>query len=253
MNTSGLKTLFSKEVRRFLRVPGQTVLSPLISTTLYFVVFGVSLGGRMEEATGQPYLPFIVPGLVFLGLANNAFLNTSSSLFIMKIQGTIVDLLVAPMGPGEMLFGFVGGGMVRGLAVGLLTWAVALVFAGFQLVHPLVTFAFLLGTAYVFSVLGLVAAVWAEKFEQINFFPTFVMLPLTFLGGVFYSINRLPEPWRTISHFNPMVYMVEGLRYGMLGTSALPPGVGGLMLALLALGSTAVAFTLLARGYKLKQ
>jgi ABC-2 type transport system permease protein len=137
--------------------------------------------------------------------------------------------------------------------VGLLTWAVALVFAGFQLAHPLVTFGFLLGTAYVFSVLGLVAAVWAEKFEQINFFPTFVMLPLTFLGGVFYSINRLPEPWRTISHFNPMVYMVEGLRYGMLGTSALPPGVGGLMLALLALGSTAVAFTLLERGYKLKQ
>jgi len=152
MNVTGLQTLFSKEVRRFLRVPGQTVLSPLISTTLYFVVFGVSLGGRMEEATGQPYLPFIVPGLVFLGLANNAFLNTSSSLFIMKIQGTIVDLLVAPLGPGELLLGFVGGGMVRGLAVGLLTWAVALVFAGFQLAHPVATFGFLLGTAYVFSV-----------------------------------------------------------------------------------------------------
>ena len=253
MNATGLQTLFVKEVRRFLRVPGQTVLSPLISTTRYFVVFGVSLGGRMEEATGQAYLPFIVPGLVFLGLANNAFLNTSSSLFIMKIQGTIVDLLVAPLGPGELLLGFVGGGMVRGLAVGLLTWAVALVFAGFHLAHPLVTFGFLLGTAYVFSVLGLVAAVWAEKFEQINFFPTFVMLPLTFLGGVFYSISRLPEPWRTISHFNPMVYMVEGLRYGMLGTSALPPAVGGMILVLLAVASTAVTFTLLARGYKLKQ
>jgi len=253
VNLLGLRTLLWKEVRRFLRVPGQTVLSPLISTTLYFVVFGVSLGGRMEEATGQPYLPFIVPGLVFLGLANNAFLNTSSSLFIMKIQGTIVDLLVAPLGPGELLLGFVGGGMVRGLAVGLLTWAVALVFAGFQLAHPLVTLGFLLGTAYVFSVLGLVAAVWAEKFEQINFFPTFVMLPLTFLGGVFYSIGRLPEPWRTVSHFNPMVYMVEGLRYGMLGTAALAPGVGGLLLLLLAVLATVVTYALLARGYKLKQ
>ena len=253
MNVSGVQTLFVKEVRRFLRVPGQTVLSPLISTTLYFVVFGVSLGGRMEEVTGQPYLPFIVPGLVFLGLANNAFLNTSSSMFIMKIQGTIVDILVAPLGSWEMLLGFVGGGMVRGLTVGLLTWAVALVFAGFQLAHPLVTFAFLLGTAYVFSVLGLIAAVWAEKFEQINFFPTFVMLPLTFLGGVFYSISRLPEPWRTISHFNPMVYMVEGLRYGMLGTAALPPGLGGLILALLAIAATGVTYALLARGYKLKQ
>jgi len=253
MNPSGLQTLFVKEVRRFMRVPGQTVLSPLISTTLYFVVFGVSLGGRMEEVTGQRYLPFIVPGLVFLGLANNAFLNTSSSLFIMKIQGTIVDLLVAPLGPGELMFGFVGGGMVRGLAVGLLTWGVALVFAGFQLAHPLATIGFLLGTAYVFSVLGLVAAVWAEKFEQINFFPTFVMLPLTFLGGVFYSVGRLPEPWRTVSHFNPMVYMVEGLRYGMLGTSSLPPGAGGSMLFVLAIASTAVTYALLARGYKLKQ
>ena len=190
---------------------------------------------------------------MFLGLANNAFLNTSSSLFIMKIQGTIVDLLVAPLGPWELLLGFVGGGMVRGLTVGLLTWAAALVFAGFQLAHPLVTFGFLLGTAYVFSVLGLIAAVWAEKFEQINFFPTFVMLPLTFLGGVFYSISRLPEPWRTLSHFNPMVYMVEGLRYGMLGTAALPPGIGALMLLLLALASTAVTYALLAGGYKLKQ
>jgi ABC-2 type transport system permease protein len=253
VNPIGLQTLFVKEVRRFLRVPGQTVLSPLISTTLYFVVFGVSLGGRMEEVTGQAYLPFIVPGLVFLGLANNAFLNTSSSLFIMKIQGTIVDLLVAPLGPSELLLGFVGGGMVRGLVVGLLTWGVALVFAGFQLAHPLVTVGFLLGTAYVFSVLGLVTAMWAEKFEQINFFPTFVMLPLTFLGGVFYSISRLPEPWRTISHFNPMVYMVEGLRYGMLGTAALPPGLGALILLVLAVAATVVTYALLARGYKLKQ
>jgi ABC-2 type transport system permease protein len=253
VNLLGLRTLFWKEVLRFLRVPGQTVLSPLISTTLYFVVFGVSLGGRMEEATGAPYLPFIVPGLVFLGLANNAFLNTSSSLFIMKIQGTVVDLLVAPLGAWEILLGFVAGAMVRGLVVGLLTWGVAIVFAGVQLAHPLATVLFVLGTAYVFSILGLVAGVWAEKFEQINFFPTFVMLPLTFLGGVFYSIARLPEPWRTVSHFNPMVYMVEGLRYGMLGTSAFSPALGGSLLLLLAVLSTAVTYGLVAGGYKLKQ
>ncbi len=253
MNGLGLRTLLSKEVRRFLRVPGQTVLSPLISTSLYFVVFGVSLGGRMEQVTHQPYLPFIVPGLVFLGMANNAFLNSSSSLFIMKIQGTVVDLLVAPLGAGEILLGFVGGAMVRGLIVGLLTWAVALLFTPLQLVHPAATFAFLVGTAYVFSVLGLIAAVWAEKFEQINFFPTFVMLPLTFLGGVFYSVQQLPEPWHTVSLFNPMVYMVEGLRYGMLGSSVFPPLLGGALLAAVALLATLITYALLARGYKLKQ
>jgi ABC-2 type transport system permease protein len=160
---------------------------------------------------------------VFLGLANNAFLNTSSSLFIMKIQGTIVDLLVAPLGSWELLLGFVGGGWCAASPWCLLTWLAALLFAGFQLTHPLVTLGFLLGTAYVFSVLGLIAAVWAEKFEQINFFPTFVMLPLTFLGGVFYSISRLPEPWRTVSHFNPMVYMVEGCATGCSGRLRSPP------------------------------
>jgi ABC-2 type transport system permease protein len=253
VNWLGLKTLLVKEVRRFLRVPGQTVLSPLISTSLYFVVFGVSLGGRMEQVTGHPYLPFIVPGLIFLGMANNAFLNSSSSLFIMKIQGTVVDILVAPLGAGEILLGFVGGAMVRGLIVGLLTWAVALLFTPLQLVHPLATLGFLVGTAYVFSVLGLIAAVWAEKFEQINFFPTFVMLPLTFLGGVFYSVKQLPEPWHTVSLFNPMVYMVEGLRYGMLGSSVFPPLLGGALLTALALLATLVTYGLLARGYKLKQ
>jgi ABC-2 type transport system permease protein len=252
MNTLGMKTLFAKEVRRFMRVPGQTVLSPLISTTLYFIVFGYSLSNRVHEIEGMAYLPFIVPGLVFLGIANNAFLNSSSSLFITKIQGTVVDLLVAPLGPGELMAGFIGGAMVRGLAVGGLTWAVAAVFTGFSLEHALVAVYFLLISSYVFSVLGLLAAVWAEKFEQINFFPTFVMMPLTFLGGVFYSVRELPAPWNHISLFNPMVYMVEGLRYGMLGRSTFPPTTGALILLGLAGGATALAYVALRSGYKMK-
>jgi len=252
MNLIGLRTLLVKEVRRFLRVPGQTVLSPLVSTALYFVVFGYSLGGRLREASGQSYVAFIVPGLVFLGIANNAFLNTSSSIFITKLQGTVVDLLVAPMKPGELLVAFTGGGMVRGLLVGFLTWAVSILFTGFKLAHPAITASFLLLVAYVFSMLGLLAALWAEKFEQINFFPTFVMLPLTFLGGVFYSVSALAEPWRTISLFNPMVYMVEGLRYGMLGSSALSPSAGAAMLFALAVATTGLAFLALRTGYKLK-
>lgn len=253
MNTLGAKTLLMKEVRRFLRVPGQTVLSPLISTTLYFVVFGYTLSGSQKLVHGVPYTHFIVPGLIFLGIANNAFLNSSSSLFITKIQGTIVDLLAAPLGPLEILFGFVTGAMVRGLMVGLLTWAVAAVFVGFELVHPVATIGFLLLVSFVFSMFGLLAAMWAEKFEQINFFPTFVMLPLTFLGGVFYSVDSLPEPWRTVSLFNPMVYMVEGLRYGMLGAGTMSPALGGGILSAFAFATLVLSWVLLKRGYKLRQ
>ncbi|WP_257457567.1 ABC transporter permease [Archangium lipolyticum] len=252
MNTIGMKTLLAKEVRRFMRVPGQTVLSPLISTSLYFLVFGYSLSGRVHEVEGVPYLSFIVPGLVFLGLANNAFLNSSSSLFITKIQGTVVDLLVAPLGPLELMAGFIGGAMVRGLMVGGLTWAVATLFTGFRLEHAPATLFFLLLSSYTFSVLGVLAAVWAEKFEQINFFPTFVMLPLTFLGGIFYSVRTLPSPWNHLSLFNPMVYMVEGLRYGMLGTSGFSPLLGSGILLALAVFATGVAWAALQSGYKLK-
>ncbi|WP_284664280.1 ABC transporter permease [Myxococcus sp. SDU36] len=247
-----MKTLLAKEVRRFMRVPGQTVLSPLISTTLYFIVFGFSISSRIQTVEGLPYLHFIVPGLVFLGIANNAFLNSSSSLFITKIQGTVVDLLVAPLGPGELMAGFIGGAMVRGLVVGLLTWAVATLFTGFSLEHAGVAAYFLVLSSYVFSVLGLLAAVWAEKFEQINFFPTFVMLPLTFLGGVFYSVRELPAPWDTVSLFNPMVYMVEGLRYGMLGRSIYSPLGGGSILFAVAVVATALTYTVLRSGYKMK-
>ncbi|HEY8208575.1 MAG TPA: ABC transporter permease [Myxococcaceae bacterium] len=246
-----MKTLLYKEVTRFMRVPGQTVLAPLISTSLYFVVFGLT--GRVYTMDGVPYLRFIVPGLVFLGIANNAFLNSSSSLFITKLQGTIVDLLAAPMGPVEILFGFITGAMIRGLVVGVLIWLVAAGFTDFGLVHPAVSLGVLLLVSYTFSVLGLLAAIWAEKFEQINFFPTFVMLPLTFLGGVFYSVKSLPAPWNTVSLFNPMVYMAELMRFGFLGTTAFDPVVGASVLLLVSALATGVAVAALRVGYKLKQ
>lgn len=252
MNWVGAKTLLKKEVRRFMRVPGQTLASPLISTTLYFVVFGYAVGGQRAAIDGVPYLAFMVPGLVFLGVANNAFLNSSSSLFITKIQGTVVDLLVAPLGAPELLFGFISGAMVRGLLVGVLTWLAAFFFTPVQNINVVTTLFFLLLSAYVFSVLGLLAGLWATKFEQINFFPTFLMLPLTFLGGVFYQVSALPEPFRTLSMLNPVVYMVEGLRGGMLGMPSHLAAVGALILSLVAVGSTCLAYALLKSGYKLK-
>lgn len=252
MNVIGIRTLLDKEVRRFLRVPGQTVLSPLISTSLYFLVFGFTIGQRQVDADGAPYVEYIVPGLIFLGVSTNAYLNSSSSLFISKMQGTIVDLLVAPMGPVEILIGFVAGGMVRGILVGALTWGVALVFTPLRVAHPATALLFVLLTAYVFAVLGFITALWAEKFEHVNFFPTFVMMPLTFLGGVFYSIDQLREPFRTASLFNPVVHMVDGLRGGMLGVSQRSAGTGAAILLGLALSTTLVAHGLLRSGYKLR-
>ncbi len=253
MNAIGMKTLLVRECRRFLRVPGQTVLSPVVSTSLYFLVFGYSLGGRARAILGVPYLEFIVPGLVFLGVANNAFLNSSSSLFINKMQGTVVDLLVAPLGPLELLVGFIGGAVARALIVGALTWGVAVIFTGARCEHPLWAAASLLLVPYTFGVLGVLAALWAEKFEEINIFPTFVMMPMIFLGGVFYSVRALPEPWSSISLANPMVYMVDMLRYGLLGASALSPELGLAVLLPLAAFATWVAWAALARGYKLRQ
>jgi ABC-2 type transport system permease protein len=248
----GLRTLLAKEVQRFLRVPGQTLLSPIITTTLYFVVFGFSLGSRLREIEGVPYARFIVPGLVTLGVVSNAFLNTASSLFVMKLQGTIVDILVSPLGYGEILTGFVGAAVVRGLAVGGVMWLVAGLFGGFGLAHPLFAAVMLLLVAISFAALGFVTAVWAGSFEQVNFFPTFVITPLTFLGGVFYSARTLPPGLRHFTLMNPVFYIVDGVRYGMLGLSDGSPAAGLAIAALLCGGALAVAYAMLRTGYKLR-
>ncbi|HEX7624640.1 MAG TPA: ABC transporter permease, partial [Anaeromyxobacteraceae bacterium] len=226
MSALGLRTLLDKEVRRFLRVPGQTLLSPVVTTTLYFVVFGFSLGSQLRQVDGVPYARFIVPGLVTLGVISNAFLNTASSLFVMKLQGTILDLLVSPLSYGEILAGFIGAAAVRGLLIGMVMWLVAAVFTGFGLAHPLFALLLLVLVAIAFSALGLMTAVWASSFEQVNFFPTFVITPLTFLGGVFYSAHMLPPALRRFTLVNPVFYMVDGVRYGMLGFSDTHPAVG---------------------------
>ncbi len=248
----GPRTLFRKEVRRFLRVPGQTLLSPLVTTTLYFVVFGWSLGSRLREVEGVPYARFIMPGLVALGVVANAYANTSSSLFVMKLQGTVVDLLVSPLGYAEILGAFVAAAVLRGLIVGGVMWLVAGVFTGFGLAHPLYALALAVLVAAAFAALGLVTAIWASSFEQVNFFPTFVITPLTFLGGVFYSARMLPPPLRAATLANPVFYMVDGLRFGMLGVSDAPPLAAlGIAAALCAL-ALGVAWAMLRSGYKLR-
>ena len=252
MISYGTWTLFRKEVRRFLRVPGQTLLSPVVTTALYFVVFGFSLGSRLREIEGVPYARFIVPGLVTLGVVSNAYANSASSLFVMKLQGSIVDLLVTPLRYGEILAAFVGAAAVRGFLVGGITWAVAGAFGGFELAHPLVAIPLVALAAVSFAALGLVTAIWATTFEQVNFFPTFFITPLTFLGGVFYSVWMLPPALRRLTFANPVFYMVDGIRYGMLGISDASPWAGAALLAVLAAASLGAAWALLRSGYRLR-
>lgn len=248
----GLRTLVAKEVRRFLRVPGQTLLSPLVTTTLYFVVFGGALGSRLAEVEGVPYARFIVPGLVALGVTSNAYLNSASSLFVMKLQGTIVDLLVTPLSHAEVLAGFLAAAVLRGLIVGTVMWAVAGAFSGFSVAHPVFAVTMVVLAAVAFAALGFITAIWAGSFEQINFFPTFIITPLTFLGGVFYSVRMLSPTLRAVTLANPVFYMVDGLRYGLLGVADAPPAAGLLILAVLASAAVGVAYAMLATGYKLR-
>jgi len=248
----GLRTLLQKEVRRFLRVPGQTLASPLVTTTLYFLVFGWSIGHRLAPVDGVPYARFIVPGLVVMGVVQNAYLNSASSLFVMKLQGTIVDVLISPLAYWEILAAFVGAAVLRGLMVGGITFLVAGLFTGFEVAHPLLALAMLLLTAVVFAGMGVASAIWAQTFEQVNFFPTFFILPLTFLGGVFYSARALPPALEPFTRANPVFYMVDAVRYGVLGISDAPPAVGVGLVVLLAAAALVGPYLLLRSGWRLR-
>lgn len=248
----GVRTLLQKEIRRFMRVAGQTLFGPLLTTSLYFIVFGLSVGRHLMTVGGVPYIRFIVPGLITLGVVSNALLNTSSSLFSMKIAGTIVDLLVTPLSYGEMLFAFLVAAVTRAMLVGGLMFLVAGLFTSFELAHPWATLGVLLVIALAFAALGLIVGIWADKFEQVNFVPSFVIQPMTFLGGVFYSVHDIPGVLATITRANPVFYMVDLVRYAMLGTHDADLTLAAGILAALTVGAMGVAHEMLRRGYKLR-
>jgi ABC-2 type transport system permease protein len=249
----GFRTLLEKEVRRFMKVPGQTLLGPVVSTLLYLLVFGYALGGRLKQVGGVPYFDFIVPGLIMLGITSNGFLNSSSSMMGMKLSGTIIDLLVTPLGYEEIVAAMVAAAALRGLVVGALTWTVAAVLRwDIQVVHPLYVVAFPVLAAVTFGAIGLLTGLWAERFEQLNFVPAFILTPLTFLGGVFYDVRSLPALLQTVSHLNPILYLVEGMRAGMLGTAAVDPFVGMVALLLSAAGLVTACLLVLRSGWKLR-
>jgi ABC-2 type transport system permease protein len=215
----GYKTIVRKEITRILRIWGQTIVPPAITMTLYFIIFGELIGRRIGEMGGFTYMQFIVPGLVIMSVITNSYGNMVSSFFGAKFGKHIEELLISPLPNWIILAGYVTGALTRGLMVGVVVMVVSLLFTRIEVQHPLVMFTVLLLTATVFALAGMVNAIFAQKFDDIAIIPTFVLAPLTYLGGVFYSIALLPEFWQKVSVVNPILYMVNGFRYGMLGVS----------------------------------
>jgi ABC-2 type transport system permease protein len=247
------RTLLYREVHRFFIVINQTLLAPVISAVLYLFIFGFSLGNRFGSFHGFSYLHFLVPGLVMMGLVNNSFQNPSSSLMISKFEGNIVDILMAPIGHVEIILGYMLGGMFRGLLVGTSILVVSCFFAPPPFSHPIYLVTVALLSSALFSLLGVVAGIWAEKFDDLAMFPTFIITPLTYLGGVFYSISILPPLWRRVSLLNPLLYMINSLRFGFLGVCDVDPWWSLVSLAVLDAGLFGVCYAMLKSGYRLRR
>lgn len=254
VNWGGLKTLYIKEVRRFFKVQTQTVWAPAVTTLLFLVIFTVALGGVKRTVLGVPFADFIAPGLIVMAMMQNAFANSSFSLLVGKIQGTIVDYLMPPLSTGELIAGLVAASVTRAILVGLAVWlAMALwpgVHVGVQ--HPLAVLWFGLMGALMLSFLGLLTSVWAEKFDHAAAVTNFVVAPLSLLSGTFYSVEALAPLWRGISHANPFFYVISGFRFGFLGEADSPIWVGAGVLAVLNLALWALCYGLLRSGWKIK-
>ncbi|SEI52570.1 ABC-2 type transport system permease protein [Azotobacter beijerinckii] len=232
-NLVALQTIVAREVHRFLRIWPQTLLPPAITMVLYFVIFGNLIGGRIGEMGGFPYMDYIVPGLIMMAVITNSYGNVVSSFFGSKFHRSVEELMVAPLSPHTILVGYVLGGVLRGLAVGTIVTLLSLFFANLQVHHLGVIVLVVLLTSTIFSLGGFINAVFARNFDDISIIPTFVLTPLTYLGGVFYSIDLLPPFWQAVSLGNPILHMVNAFRYGILGVSDI--GIG-----------TAIAFMLVA-------
>jgi len=252
VNWIGLETFCGKEIRRFLKVYTQTIIAPVITTLLFFAVFALALGGAVRMVGPTHFLDFLVPGLIMMAIAQNAFANTSSSVIIAKVQGNIVDMLMPPLAAWEVALGYAVGGVVRGLVVGLVTAAALWPFAPFQLLDPGLLLFHALAASLMLSLLGLIGGIWAEKFDHIAAVTNFLVTPLSFLSGTFYSIQSLPEPFWWLARLNPFFYMIDGFRAGIIGHADAPVAVGVVVLLATNLGLGLLAWRLLASGYKLK-
>jgi len=248
----GFECIVRREVNRILRIWAQTILPPAITMTLYFIIFGQLIGSRIGTMGGIAYIDFIAPGIIIMAVINNAYANVVSSFFGAKFGRHVEELLVAPINEHFILLGYVAGGVLRGVMVGAVVTAVALFFTDLRLHHPLVMLAALLLGSVIFSLGGFINAVYAKKFDDVSIVPTFILTPMTYLGGVFFSIDLLPEVWQHIARANPILYMVNGFRYGLLGVSDVGLGMAFGVMALFAVLLYAAAYHLLKRGIGLR-
>jgi ABC-2 type transport system permease protein len=251
-SSSGFYALFYKEVKRFWRVSFQTVAAPVLTAILYLMIFGHVLEDHVKVYDAIGYTAFLIPGLVMMSLLQNSFANTSSSLIQSKITGNLIFVLLAPLSHFEFFSAYVLAAMVRGVVVGAGVFLATCWFTDISFYQPLWILVFGLLSAALLAALGLIAGIWAEKFDQLAAFQNFFIMPATMLSGVFYSIHSLPPIWQTISHFNPFFYMIDGFRYGFFGISDVSPWLSLVIISVFFLGVAALTLTLLSTGYKLR-
>ena len=253
LNIVAMQTIVRKEVVRVLRIWIQTVVPPAITMTLYFIIFGNLIGRRIGTMDGFDYMQYIAPGLIMMSVITNSYGNVVSSFFGAKFGRHIEEMLVSPMSNAAIVIGHVAGGVLRGMLVGVLVTIIALFFTRLEVQYPFITISIVLLSSTVFSLAGLINAIFAKKFDDISIVPTFILTPLTYLGGVFYSISLLPEFWQTVSLANPILYMVNAFRYGILGTSDINIGVAyGILLVFVVVLFTACV-QLLNRGVGIRE
>ena len=253
LNVVAIRTIIRKEIIRVLRIWIQTIVPPAITMTLYFIIFGNLIGRRIGSMDGYDYMQYIAPGLIMMSVITNSYGNVVSSFFGAKFGGHIQEMLVSPMSNASIVIGHVAGGVIRGLLVGGLVTGVALAFTRLEIQHPLITFSMVLLSSIVFALAGFVNAIFANKFDDISIVPTFVLTPLTYLGGVFYSISLLPEFWQAVSRANPILYMVNAFRYGILGTSDISIGYAYFIVLAFVVGLFTVCMLLLNRGVGIRE
>ena len=252
VNWLGVYTLYVKEVQRFAKVTGQTIVAPAITSVLFLTVFSLALGRAVETVGGVPYVQFLAPGLVIMAVVQNAFANTTSTLIIAKLQGSIVDVLMPPLSPGELTFAFAVGGATRGVIVAVVVSAAMALFVPIQLHSLAAVIFFAAATSLALSLVGLLVGIWADKFDSIAFVTNFFIVPLAFLSGTFYSVERLPGIWHLASQLNPFFYMIDGFRYGFIGHAEGSVMIGVIVLTGLNIALWVICYLMFARGYKLK-